>query len=32
MAKSKLKHIEQIDNDCHIPDLVQAFANVVIGK
>ena len=27
MAK-KLKHIKQMDNKCHIPDLVQAFSYV----
>jgi hypothetical protein len=21
------KHIKRMDNDCHIPDLVQAFSN-----
>ena len=28
MVKSNDKHIKQIDNHCHIPDLVQAFSNV----
>ena len=23
-----LKHIKRMDNDCHIPDLGQAFSNV----
>ena len=29
MAKSKDKtHQKRVDNNCHIPDLVQAFSNV----
>ena len=26
----KLKHIKQMDNNCHIPDLLQAFSYVVV--
>ena len=25
MAKAKVQHIKRMDNNCHIPDLVQAF-------
>ena len=28
MAKSKLKHIKRMDNNCHIRELVQAFSYV----
>ena len=27
----KFKHIKRMDNNCHIPDLVQAFSNVENG-
>ena len=30
MKSQKLKHIKRMDN-CHIPDLVQAFSNVENG-
>ena len=23
-----IKHIKRMDNNCHIPDMVQAFSNV----
>ena len=26
-----IKHIKRMDNNCHIPDLVQAFSNVENG-
>ena len=26
-----IKHIKQMDNNCHIPDLAQAFSNVENG-
>ena len=26
-----IKHIKQMDNNCNIPDLVQAFSNVENG-
>ena len=33
MATSNDKtHKKRIDNNCHIPDLVQAFSNVEKGK
>ena len=32
MAKSNMiKHIKRMDNNCHFPDLVQAFSNVENG-
>ena len=31
IAKSNDKHIKLMDNNCHIPDLVQAFSNVENG-
>ena len=32
MAKSNDKtHLKRMDNNCHIPDLVQAFSNVEHG-
>ena len=24
------KHIKRMDNNCHIPDLIQAFSNVLL--
>ena len=31
MAKQKLNQINQMDNNCPIPDLVQAFSDVENG-
>ena len=31
MANQKLKHIKRLDNNCYIPDLIQAFSNVENG-
>ena len=31
MANQMIKHIKRIENNCHIPDLVQAFSNVENG-
>ena len=30
-ANKKIKHIKRMDNNCHIPDLVQAFSNIENG-
>ena len=27
----RIKHIKRMDNNCHIPDLVQAFSNLENG-
>ena len=31
MANQIIKHIKRMVNNCHIPDLVQAFSNVENG-